>query len=55
MMFGWILIGGLVYWAYKNNSQIVKPDNASSILKERYVNGEIDEATYEKMKSVIEK
>ncbi|MEL7647886.1 MAG: SHOCT domain-containing protein [Sedimentibacter sp.] len=57
MIFIWIVIGLLIYYMYKNNAQTSidapKRSNAEEILKERYVSGEIDDETYEKMKKTI--
>lgn len=57
MIFIWIVIGLLIYYMYKNNTQTSidapKRSNAEEILKERYVSGEIDDETYEKMKKTI--
>lgn len=53
-----ILLVVLVYYLLtsdKKSISIKSEDNAESILKERYVNGEIDEETFRKMRSVIKK
>ena len=58
MMLVPILLIILVYWLLsdgKKNIFIKGESNAESILKERYVNGEIDEETFRKMRSVIKK
>ncbi len=38
-----------------NNIFTNKKDEAEKLLKERYVNGEIDEETYKRMKAVLKK
>ena len=58
MMLVPILLVMLVYYLLtsdKKRISINSQDNAESILKERYVNGEIDEETFRKMRSVIKK
>jgi uncharacterized membrane protein len=57
MILLWILIGFGIYYFIKDN-RIVKEQNKKGktpddILRERYVNGEIDEAMFEKMKITI--
>lgn len=39
----------------KNKLFTQKEDEAENLLKERFVNGEIDEETYKRMKSVLKK
>lgn len=54
MIFGWVIIGVLLYYAFTGNGTLkTVNDNALSTLKRRYANGEIDEETYIKMKNVI--
>jgi uncharacterized membrane protein len=58
MMLVPILLVVLVYYLLtsdKKSISIKSEDNAEIILKERYVNGEIDEETFRKMRSVIKK
>lgn len=58
MMLVPILLIVLIYYLLtsdKKSISIKNEDNAESILKERYVNGEIDEETFRKMRSVIKK
>lgn len=58
MMLVPILLVVLVYYLLtsdKKSISIKGESTAESILKERYVNGEIDEETYRKMRSVINK
>jgi putative membrane protein len=57
MILIWVLIGFGIYYFIKTDETVkvkFKGGNApEDILKERYVNGEIDEATFEKMKITI--
>lgn len=39
----------------KNKLFTQKEDEAEKLLKERFVNGEIDEETYKRMKAVLKK
>ena len=59
MIIVWLLIGfGLYYFLKNDEAAKIKYKNGSTpddILKERYVNGEIDEATFKKMKITINK
>ena len=59
MIIGLVLIGVVIYYFVKNGEFEKTKYNgkmtAEDILKERYVNGEIDEATYNKMKMTISK
>lgn len=54
-----ILIAFGIYYVYKNNDGKIFEKNDSSkaeeTLKLRYINGEIDDATYLKMISLIKK
>jgi len=57
MFFGWILIAVVVYYMFANNNGSVPRMNSKSpkeVLDERFVNGEIDEETYTRMKRVLE-
>lgn len=51
-----ILIGAAIYYLVENkkgySTKAVKPVD---VLKDRYINGEIDEETYKRIKKVIEK
>ena len=53
MMFIWLIIGLFIYYLYKNKSEVNintrKTDSAAEILKQRYVKGEIDDETFERM------
>jgi putative membrane protein len=57
MIFTWIFIGLAVYYFInkdkKNKMVFTNGGSPEDKLKERYVNGEIDQATYEKMKMTI--
>ena len=57
MIFVWLLIGFSIYYFIKNDesAKIKNGSTPEDILKERYVNGEIDEATFKKMKITINK
>lgn len=58
MIFVWIIIGLLIYYMYKNNSSVSinseKKSSSLEVLKHRYVKGEIDDETYERMKKIIQ-
>ncbi|MBO1265564.1 SHOCT domain-containing protein [Proteiniclasticum sp. SCR006] len=55
MFFGWILLIAVVYLLVKDDPRVnfTQKDSPLQKLKERYINGEIDEETYNRMKSVI--
>lgn len=56
MIFVIVLILVVVYYMFKDDEKInfsTNQNNPEQKLKERYINGEIDEETYLKMKSVI--
>ncbi len=57
MMFIWVIaIIVIVYYVNNgngNNSFQLNSKNPEVILKERFVNGEIDEATYTRMNTVL--
>ena len=59
MIIVWLLIGFGIYYFIKNEATVKKRNEngnrSEDILKERYVNGEIDEATFERMKMTINK
>jgi len=59
MIIGLVLIGVVIYYFVKNGefekAKYKTGKTAEDILKERYVNGEIDEPTYIKMKMTISK
>ncbi len=53
-----IILGAVLYYIFSaNKTKAAEPSgkNALDMLKERYINGEIDEAEYHRKKSVIEK
>jgi len=55
MMFGWLFIGIIVYFIFKEKGEsLTNKNNAQTRLKQRFVNGEIEEETYLRMKSIIE-
>ena len=49
----WIAIGVIVYYVFIKDSKISSGSHAEDILKQRYVNGEIDETTYNRMKETL--
>lgn len=58
MIFIWIILGLFIYYLYKNNESnnipTRKTDSSMEVLKQRYVKGEIDDETFEKMKKIIQ-
>lgn len=58
MMIMWAVIGLVIYYLYKNNASVgmnlPKQQSSMDVLKQRYVNSEIDDETYEKMKKIIQ-
>ena len=52
-----VIVGIVIYFLYNNkgNSSIQFPNrkSAEETLKERFVNGEIDEETFKKMKDTL--
>ncbi len=58
MIFTWIILGLFIYYLYKNNDSLNitsrKDNNSMDILKQRYVKGEIDDETFERMKKIIQ-
>lgn len=48
-----VLAVWLVLWAIRVAPAFVRPDSALRILDERFARGEIDQAEYEKRKSVL--
>lgn len=56
MMFGWLIIGLIIYYFFKEKgTTFTNSDKSESKLKERYVNGEIDDETYLRMNETIKK
>ncbi len=57
MFIGFLAIALVIYLLFKDNGSgaSVKDDAALQALKQRFVNGEIDEQTYIRMRSVISK
>ena len=59
MIIIWVLLGVGVYYVLKSSGKIdigknSQPD-AEAVLKQRYVNGEIDDETYSKMLKTLRK
>ena len=60
MILLWVVIGVGIYYLAKNNgwtapSLMPNDKRAEDILKQRYVNGEIDDETYKRMFETIRK
>jgi uncharacterized membrane protein len=59
MIILWVLIGVGIYYVLKSNGKIDFDKNSQSdpesVLKQRYVNGEIDDETYSKMLKTLRK
>jgi putative membrane protein len=55
MLLLWIAIGVIVYYVFIKDSKSSFGSHAEDILKQRYVNGEIDESTYNRMKETLRK
>ncbi|HSR04072.1 MAG TPA: hypothetical protein VLM88_05750 [Proteiniclasticum sp.] len=56
MIFVLVLVLAVFYYMFKDDHKInfsSNQNNPEQKLKERYINGDIDEETYLKMKSVI--
>lgn len=56
MILVWIIVGYLVYdYLKKNNVSSGTQENGSAmeVLKQRYVNGEIDEETFQRLSKTI--
>ena len=54
MIIFWLGAGFLIYYLFKNGSfNTPAGKNPEELLKERFVNGEIDEATYLQMKETL--
>ena len=51
----WIAIGVIVYYVFIKDTKISSSSAAEEILRQRYVNGEIDEAQYNRMKETLRK
>ena len=50
-----VLAVWLVLWAIRIAPRRIRPDNALSILNERFARGEIDQEEYEKRKAALRK
>ncbi len=60
MLLPWLLIGGVIWILWDRSQQGSggshnRTPDALERLRERYVNGEIDEETYGRMKRVLER
>jgi len=59
MILIWVIIGFAIYYLVKNNGLTVPlatdGKRAEDVLKQRYVNGEIDDETYKRMFETIRK
>ena len=60
MILLWVIIGIAIYYLVKNNgwtgpSLRLNDKSAENILKQRYVNGEIDDETYKRMYETIKR
>lgn len=54
MIIFWLGAAFLIYYLYQNGSfNTSARKNPEALLKERFVNGEIDEATYLQMKETL--
>ena len=58
MMYTWIIVLGvivlgIILYAGKNRSKILKKESPEEILDRRYANGEITKEEYEERKQVI--
>lgn len=56
MIFIWIFIGCLIYYLIKSKGGLntrAKNNNAAEILKKRFVKGEIDDETFNRMMKII--
>ncbi len=54
MLLFYIGIGVLIYYVYTNNkATVAEIKTAEELLKERFVNGDIDEKTFLQMKETI--
>ncbi|MCK8059363.1 MULTISPECIES: hypothetical protein [unclassified Fusibacter] len=55
MIFGWLILGGVIYYAnIKTQSKPRKDKSVMELLDYRYAKGEMDEDTYLRMKRNIE-
>ena len=57
MFIGWLLIAAVIYFVFTNSGATLPKVSSKSpkeVLDERFVNGEIDEQTYARMKSALE-
>ncbi|MDI3537846.1 MAG: hypothetical protein PWP16_1118 [Eubacteriaceae bacterium] len=59
-LIGLAIIGVILYFVFRNkddwtNKDSQKPDESVELLKQRYINGEIDEEQYKKMLEVLKR
>jgi uncharacterized membrane protein len=57
MFFGWIILAVILYYAFGNKDgsrTFVQGKSPREVLDDRFVNGEIDEETYKRMKKALE-
>lgn len=57
MIIVWLIIGFGIYYLFKNSGSIdfngQNKKNSVEVLKQRYINGEIDDDTYKRMLKVL--
>ncbi len=53
MFLGWIIIGVILFYILKDKKGFNKTSDAEELLKQRFINGEIDEDSYLRMKKLI--
>ncbi|WKY45161.1 hypothetical protein Q5O14_03405 [Eubacteriaceae bacterium ES2] len=56
-LIGLVIVGVILYFVFRNKGSLYKdeqkPDESLELLKQRYINGEIDEEQYKKMFEVL--
>lgn len=57
MIIWWVLIIAMIFYWFRDHdttkTTIHREHSPETVLKERYVNGEIDEETFQRMKNTI--
>lgn len=53
-MIGWVIVAFIIFSVIRRKGHRPTSQSSMNRLKERFVNGEMDEATYRNMKTVIE-
>lgn len=57
MILTWLILGFVIYYIVTNKGgqdfKSSSKKNPDEILKERYINGEIDEETFKSMKAIL--